>query len=47
MKKTILLVILEQYADWEAAYLSSAVSMLGKGAYEIKTVSLTRDTFTP
>lgn len=43
MKKTILLVILEQYADWEAAYLSSAVSMLGKGAYEIKTVSLTRD----
>lgn len=43
MKKTILFVILEQYADWEAAYLSSAVYMLGHGNYEIKTVSLTKD----
>lgn len=29
MKKIILFVILEQYADWEAAYLSSAIAMLG------------------
>lgn len=43
MKKTILLVILQQYADWEAAYISSAVSMLGQGKYEIKTVSLSKD----
>jgi Putative intracellular protease/amidase len=39
--KTILFVILEQYADWEAAYLSSAIHMLGRGNYEVKTVSLT------
>lgn len=40
MKKQILFVILEQYADWEAAYLSSALYMLGNGEYEVKTVSL-------
>ena len=28
MKKTILFVILQQYADWEAAYLSSAISII-------------------
>lgn len=44
--KTILFFILEQYADWEAAYLSSAVNMLGQGGFEIKTVSLTKDTVT-
>lgn len=43
MEKTILLVILQQYADWEAAYISSAVSMLGKGLFQIKTVSLSKD----
>lgn len=43
MKKTILVVILPQYADWEAAYLASAVTMLGQGQYEIKTVSVTAD----
>ena len=43
MKKTILFVILQQYADWEAAYLSSAISMLGQGGYEIKTVSVSKD----
>lgn len=46
MKKCILFVILEQYADWEAAYLSSAIYMLGQGNYEVKTVSLTRDPVT-
>lgn len=46
MKKKILFVILEQYADWEAAYLSSALSMLGSGQYEVKTVSLTMDMVT-
>lgn len=35
MKKTILFVILQQYADWEAAYLSSGINMLGDGSYEI------------
>lgn len=40
MKKSILFVILDQYADWEAAYLSSALHMLGQGKYEVKTVSL-------
>ena len=43
MKKTILFVILPQYADWEAAYLSSAIAMLGQGKYEIKTVSLSKE----
>lgn len=43
MKKTILFVVLHQYADWEAAYISSAVAMLGEGQYEIKTVSLSKD----
>ena len=36
MKKTILFVVLQQYADWEAAYISSAITMLGEGQYEIK-----------
>ena len=40
--KTILFVILEQYADWEAAYLSSAIAMLSDGKYQIKTVSLSK-----
>ncbi|WP_455795594.1 type 1 glutamine amidotransferase family protein [Clostridium butyricum] len=43
MKKNILFVILQQYADWEAAYLSSGINMLGDGSYEIKTVSLTNE----
>lgn len=43
MKKTILFVILQQYADWEAAYLSSGINMVGDGSYEIKTVSLTNE----
>lgn len=43
MKKTILFVILQQYADWEAAYITSAITMLGQGRYAIKTVSLSKD----
>ena len=43
MKKTILFVILQQYADWEAAYIASAITMLGEGRYNIKTVSLSKD----
>jgi len=43
MKKTILFVILQQYADWEAAYVASAITMLGQGQYDIKTVSLSKD----
>ena len=38
--ETILLVLLEEYADWEAAYISSGVHLLGQGKFEIKTVSL-------
>lgn len=40
MAKTILFVLLAPYADWEAAYLSSAVRMLAPQKYVIKTVSL-------
>ncbi len=43
-KKSILFVILDQFADWETAYLASAVYLLGEGKYEIKTVSLAKDT---
>ncbi len=44
--KTILYVILEQFADWELAYLSSAVNMLGEGKCENKIVSLTKNAVT-
>ncbi len=43
MNKTILFVSLQQFADWEAAYITSAVNMLGQGQYSIKTVSLSKD----
>lgn len=43
MKKNILFVVLDQYAYWEAAYLSSALHMLGQGKYEVKTVSLRQE----
>lgn len=43
MKKTVLFVILNQYADWEAAYLSSFILALGQDKYTVKTVSLTKD----
>lgn len=46
MKKQVLFVLLEQFADWEAAYLSSALYMLGNRQYEVKTVSLTTDMVT-
>ena len=36
--KKILYVILEQWADWELAYISSAVNLLGGGKLENKTV---------
>jgi len=44
--KKILYVILEQWADWELAYVSSAVNMLGRGEFENKTVSLTKNAVT-
>ena len=43
MKKRILFVVLQQYADWEAAYVYTAIAVLGEGKYEIKTVSLSKD----
>lgn len=44
--KKILYVILEQWADWELSYISSAVNMLGQGKFENKTVSLTKNAVT-
>lgn len=44
--KKILYIILEQWADWELAYISSAVNMLGNGKFENKTLSLTKDAVT-
>jgi len=44
--KKVLLVLLEQYADWEAAYVSTAIQMLGQGRFEIQTVSLSKEPVT-
>ncbi len=44
--KKILYFILEQWADWELAYISSAVNMLGQGKFENKTVSLSKNAVT-
>ncbi|MFR1519066.1 MAG: type 1 glutamine amidotransferase family protein [Clostridia bacterium] len=43
MKKLILNVILDKYSDWEIAYLSPLLLALGRDTYEVKTVSLTKD----
>lgn len=43
MKKLILIVILDKYSDWEVAYLSPLLLALGQDAYDVKTVSLTKD----
>lgn len=43
MKKVVLFVILDQYADWEAAYLSSLLLALGRDRYAVKTVSVSKD----
>ena len=44
--KTVLLALLEQYADWEAAYVSTAVHMLGQRKFVVKTVSLSKEPVT-
>lgn len=41
--KTILFLLLDQWADWEAAYLSSAIKMLGQNEYSNKIVSITKE----
>lgn len=46
MNQDVLFVILDQYAEWEAAYLASALYMLSEGRYTVKTVSLTKEPVT-
>lgn len=41
--RTVLFVLLNQYADWEAAYLSSALNLLGQERFCVRTVSLTKE----
>ena len=36
--RTVLFVLLDQWAEWEAAYLASAIKMLGENKYQNKTV---------
>lgn len=43
MSKVVLFVILDQFADWEGAYLSVALKVLGDQKYSPKTVSLSKD----
>ena len=43
MKKTVLCVILDKYAEWEIAYLAPLILALAQDRYCIKTVSLTKD----
>ena len=38
--RTVLLALLEQYADWEAAYVSTGIHMLGQGKFIVKTAAL-------
>ena len=38
--RTVLLALLEQYADWEAAYVSTGIHMLGQGKCIVKTAAL-------
>lgn len=40
--KTILFVLVDKWADWEAAYLSSALQMLGQNQFENRVLSLTK-----
>ena len=39
MKKEILFVILNEYADWESAYLAAAIRAMGENKFVVKTVS--------
>lgn len=39
--KKILIVLLEKYVDWEAAYVSAGISQLAESKYCVKTVSIT------
>lgn len=40
VNETILFVLLEPYAEWEAAYLASALQMLAPERYNVRTVAL-------
>lgn len=44
--KRIAYVLLDKYADWEIAYISAAVNMLGNGEFENITVSPSKDAVT-
>lgn len=41
--KTVLLLLLDQYADWEASYVAPWILAMGQGQYTVKTVSLTKE----
>lgn len=41
--KKILYILSEKFADWEMAYISSAINMLGNGQFENITVGLTAE----
>jgi len=43
MEKNVLIVILDKYADWEAAYVSTGIRALSKETYSVKIVSLTKE----
>ena len=43
MVKTVLFALLAPYADWEAAYLASALRMLAPDVFEVKTVALSQE----
>lgn len=39
--KTVLVVLLDKYADWEAAYVMAGLRQLDQEQFQVKTVSLT------
>lgn len=42
MKKEILFLLLDQWSDWEASYLSTGIQMLAGENYSIKTVAVNK-----
>lgn len=41
--KTVLVVLLDKYADWEAAYVMAGLRQLDQGQCQVKTVALTSE----
>ena len=43
MKKEILFLLLDEWSDWEASYLSMGINILSKGNYCVKTLGINKE----